>query len=221
MHFVDAPERVFGSRAKIRILRTLYNMKEDELTGREIARRCQLTPARTHAVLRDLAVEGLVKMRVLGRNHMFKFNPASVLMPTIKLIFDPAHSPEAHLRSLASNDLSDRRILSAFAYGPRIAASGATADSLKIMIIADSEASLALLSKRIDSFRDRIQAGLGEVPEIRPKSVDQFRSLAQAADTEVKGAIETNLVLIGESPMTLTSQKQRPQRFHFPLFRRS
>ena len=221
MHFRDVPERVFGSRAKIRVLRVLYNMQEDELTGREIARRCQLTPARTHAVLKELAGEGLVKMRILGRNHMYTFNPDSAMMPPIKLIFDPAYSAESQLKRLASDELADRRVLSAVAYGERMINSGQSASPLKIMIVIDSEASTGSLGRRTGVLKDKIHAAFGETPEIKLQTIDQLRSLSQSGDSEVKEALNNHLVLMGESPSVLTSEKWHSQRFRFSLFRRS
>ncbi len=221
MHFRDAPERVFGSRAKIRLLRTLYNMKEEELTGREIARRCRLTPARTHAVLKEFAGEGLVRMRILGRNHMYTFNPASILMPSVRLIFDAAHSAESQLQKIASEELADRRVLSAWTYGERPSGSDPTSRPLRIMIIVDSEAARGSLSRRSESLKQKIHLGFGETPEIRLEAVEQLRSLAQKGDPEVKRALENHVLLVGESPQVLTSNKWRSQRFRFSLFRRS
>jgi MarR family protein len=222
MHFRDVPERVFGSRAKIRVLRVLYEMKEEELTGREIARRCKLTPARTHAVLKELAVEGLVKMRVLGRNHMYTFNPNSILMPPVKLIFDSNHSVESQLRRLVSDEFADRRVLSALSYGEKVTGAGTNSAPLKILIVTDSDTSSTAFAKRSESLRDRIRSGFGESPEIRLQTVDQIRSLFQAGDPEIKAALENHLMLLGESPNVLTSEKwHSQQRFRFPLFHRS
>jgi sugar-specific transcriptional regulator TrmB len=220
MHFRDVPERVFGSRAKIKVLRALYNMKEHELTGREIARRCKLTPARTHAVLKELAGEGLVKMRILGRNHMYRFNPNSILMPPIRLIFDSSKSVEAQLKKLASDELSDRRVLSAVSYGEKI--SGTNSTPLKILIITDSDTSTSALAKRSESLKDRVRNGFGESPEIRLQTVEQLRNLSQAGDPEIRSALESHMMLVGESPNVLVSEKwHSQQRFRFSLFRRS
>lgn len=221
MHFRDVPERVFGSRAKIRILRVLYNMKEDELTGREVARRCQLTPARTHAVLKELAGEGLVKMRVLGRNHMYSFNPDSAMMPPIKLIFDPAYSAESQLKRLASEELADKRVLSALVYGERMSSPAPNSAPLKILIVMDSDSSSGYLARRTEALKDKIQAAFGEKPEIKLQTVDQLRSLSQSGDAELRGTLDNHLILIGESPSVLTSEKWHSQRFRFSLFRRS
>lgn len=222
MHFRDVPERVFGSRAKIRVLRVLYDMKEEELTGREIARRCKLTPARTHAVLKELAGEGLVKMRVLGRNHMYSLNPNSILIPPIKLIFDPNQSVESQLKRLVSAEFADRRVLSALAYGERVSDPSTNSAPLKILVITDSDASTSSLSKRSESLKSRIRSGFGESPEIQLQTVDQLRSLSQAGDPEVKTALESHILLLGESPNVLISEKWHlQQRFHFPLFRRA
>ncbi len=222
MNFRDVPERVFGSRAKIRVLRTLSAMKEDELTGREIARRCKLTPARTHAVLKELAGEGLVKMRILGRNHMYRFNPNSILLPKVRLIFDSSQSVEAQLKRVVSDELSDRRVLSALVYGEKISGSGTNSAPLKILIITDSETSTSALAKRSESLKERIGSGFGESPEIRLQTVDQLRSLFQAGDSEIKAALESHMMLLGVSPNVLTSEKwHSQQRFRFSLFRRS
>jgi DNA-binding transcriptional ArsR family regulator len=222
MHFRDVPERVFGSRAKIRVLRVLYDMKEEELTGREIARRCKLTPARTHAVLKELAGEGLVKMRILGRNHMYSLNPNSILIPPIKLIFDPNQSVESHLKRLVSTEFADRRVLSVLIYGERISSPSPNSGPLKILVITDSEASTAALSRRSESLRNRIRAGFGESPEVQLQTVDQLRNRSQAGDPELKMALESHILLMGESLSVLTSEKWHlQQRFRFPLFRRS
>ncbi len=221
MHFRDVPERVFGSRAKIRVLRVLYNMKEDELTGREVARRCQLTPARTHAVLKELAGEGIVKMRILGRNHMYSFNPDSAMMPPIKLIFDPAYSAEAQLKRVASDELADKRVLSALAYGEKMSSSGQNSAPIKILIVTDSEVSAGSLARRTEALKHKIHATFGETPEINLQTIDQLRSLSQSGDAEVKEALNSHLILLGESPSVLTSEKWHSQRFRFSLFRRS
>ncbi len=221
MHFEDAPERVFGSRAKIKVLRSLHEMKESELTGREIARRCRLTPARTHAVLKELAGEGLVNMRVLGRNHMYSFNPDSVLMGGVRAIFDYANSGQSYLRRVASEELSDKRVLSAILYADRQQVQGRSPGTDRMLVVTDSEVSTAGLSKRVETLRERLRRGLGASPEIRVQSIEQFRSAFQAGDEASKSAVETQLLLLGEPPASLASEKRHAQRFRFPLFHRS
>jgi sugar-specific transcriptional regulator TrmB len=196
-------------------------MKEDELTGREVARRCELTPARTHAVLKEIAGEGLVRMRVLGRNHMYRLNHSSIMMPSVRMIFDPAYSAESHLKKIALEELADKRVLSAMAYGDRMTLNETASKPLRIMIIAESETAKSTIARKTDNLRDKINSGLGETPGIRLETIDELRSQIQKGDSEMRSALESHVLLCGESPNVLTSDKWRAQRFRFPLFRRS
>lgn len=217
----DMPERVFGSRAKMRVLHALYSMTEQELTGREIARRCVLTPARTHAVLKELSGVGLVKLRIIGRNHMYSFNRDSYLMDGIKVIFGDTSSPEAHLKRIMTEELNDRRILSA-------AIIKAVSDSVPVgvsqpivLVVVDSESSVSTLSRKMDVLRDRLSRVLGRSGEVRIFSVEKFRQQAQEVGSDAAAALANSAVVLGEPLSSLASEKWRAQRFRFPLFHRA
>jgi len=117
MRFHSYIERVLGSRAKVRVLEALFTNSDMEFTGRELAREIDFTPARAHAVLKELVSENLVRMRRKGRSYLFSLNKDSFLAEKLGYIFSTDHLPLKKLEELISSRMPKRDIVSIVLFG--------------------------------------------------------------------------------------------------------
>jgi predicted nucleotidyltransferase len=117
MHFHTYLERVFGSRAKMKLLEVFFTNSDTEFTGRELARRIDFTPSRVHSILKELVSENLVKMRRTGRSYLFSLNHDSFLAEKLKYIFSEEYSPIKRLQKIISSHLSEKNIYSTILFG--------------------------------------------------------------------------------------------------------
>ncbi|MBI4055703.1 MAG: nucleotidyltransferase domain-containing protein [Elusimicrobia bacterium] len=74
-------EDLLGQRSKITILRILS--KESELTGREIARKADLSPRAAQQALLRLHAQGLLNRKGKGSSHLFSINEKNYIVKTM------------------------------------------------------------------------------------------------------------------------------------------
>jgi len=117
MRFHKFAEKVFGSRAKMRLLEVLFTRSTTEFTGRELAREVGFSPARVHRILQDFTDENLVTMRRSGRSYLFRLNEKSFLAGKLKYIFGKAFSPLEGVRSIVSSKLALPEVVSIVLFG--------------------------------------------------------------------------------------------------------
>lgn len=93
MQFKEPFNDVLGSRSKIKILRFLCNQTED-ITGREIARRIDLSHLKTHQVLKEFHKHNIVNMRQIGSAMLYRLNEDNMLVRDIlKNLFKSENEP--------------------------------------------------------------------------------------------------------------------------------
>lgn len=69
---------VLGTKARIRVLRVLS--RDQEITGRELARRAGISAAAAHAAARGLSSLGLVRVSAKGTGHLYSLNGSHYLL---------------------------------------------------------------------------------------------------------------------------------------------
>lgn len=83
---MDVLERLFGSAAKVRIMRLFVSNPGLRFGGGEIAERTKTSPEAVRREVHNLAVVGLVERRLRGRSREFQLDPAFPLLIPLRSI---------------------------------------------------------------------------------------------------------------------------------------
>ncbi len=71
MNFTDPLNQILGQLSKIKILRYLIRVNV-AMNGREIAKAVGLSHVKCHAALKELAEQGMISMRRIGRSNVYE-----------------------------------------------------------------------------------------------------------------------------------------------------
>jgi DNA-binding transcriptional ArsR family regulator len=89
MRFDTPLEDALGTGSRVRVLRTLAEARpEENLTGREVARRARISHPQAARTLRGLAHVGLVTERRFGTYALYEFNGGHVLAEPVRALFE-------------------------------------------------------------------------------------------------------------------------------------
>jgi Fe2+ or Zn2+ uptake regulation protein len=78
-----------GTQSRVRVLRVLTRAKpEENVTGREVARRARISHPQVSRTLRELAEVGLVTGRKFGTYALYEFNRHHVLARPMQALFE-------------------------------------------------------------------------------------------------------------------------------------
>jgi predicted nucleotidyltransferase len=87
MRFHDTLDDVLGNPVRVRLLRILTRNPAQGCTGRDLARRCAISPSQTIAALEQLESSGVVFREVAGRSHVWRLSREHVLVPMLTSLF--------------------------------------------------------------------------------------------------------------------------------------
>lgn len=83
MNLLDKPLALFYDATRARVLDVLISNSE-ELSGRAIARKSELSPTTTNLALGDLASHGIVSSRTEGRSHLWSLQQGNAVVRQIR-----------------------------------------------------------------------------------------------------------------------------------------
>jgi DNA-binding MarR family transcriptional regulator len=135
-------DEVLGSKAAIRVLRTLVRYKGKVFTVRELARTAGLSHPEVSLVVKDLESKGVVRLQPVGRAYKVSLNEESYLL---KSIVEPmVRAEENTLDSLVSTLRSffkDKGVTSVAIFGSVAKGLETKASDIDLLIIADERES--------------------------------------------------------------------------------
>jgi len=153
----DYTTEVLGSKANLRVLKTLLNYRGKIFTIRELARTAGISHPEASKVVRELEKRGVLNLQPVGKAIQVSLNEESYILKSIvEPIFRAEKSTLSYLISTIKPFFIDKRITSVAIFGS--VARGVERDNsdLDLLVIADdkefanaciSRASLASASK--------------------------------------------------------------------------
>ena len=87
MRFHEGLEDLFGNRVRLRLLRVLASEVGRGLTGRDLARRCNVSASQAISALQTLEESGIVFRHVAGRSHLWMLAPEHEWARSIRMVF--------------------------------------------------------------------------------------------------------------------------------------
>lgn len=148
---------ILGPHSKISVLRVLF--KQDDISGREVARRAELSPRAASQALTWLVRAGIVRRKPVGATHLFSINRRSHLASSaLENLFAeekqlPGTIGQGIMEAIGRYKCVSLAIFGSFARGE--SAMGSDLDVL--VLLKDSQRVpkvKALLAERAEKFQD-------------------------------------------------------------------
>ncbi len=198
MRFHRPLDRVLGTRLKTAVLR--YLIQSDlELSGRQIALAVGASPKPVNQALAELAAEGVLLQRNVGRVHLFRINRASPLVENLLVRLFQGESTllqDALREALAGMP----GLLSASIYGSTARQTEEPFSDVDLLVVAqDRAAAEALLEERALAFIKRY----GNPLSYTVLGLDEFRRRYRERDEFLREAIDRGRVVAGKSALEL------------------
>lgn len=146
MHPLSWLETAFGSRAKVRILRTLTADARRTWTERDLAAAAGLSPNTVNLAVRSLTDAGLLDLRRIGRTHAVELRP-SAAAEALKACFEE----EARMMQAVEGRIryGTPAGCAAYLYGSTVEGSADAESDVDLLVVADDEATAEQLAADI------------------------------------------------------------------------
>lgn len=111
MRLDNALDDVFSSSSHVKVLRALFAIPPGlERSGRDIARRADVSHPRANQVLSDLVEQGLVNMKRQPRTDLYQLNRQHVLVQPLGELLQLESRLKTELLSLIARELKARKL---------------------------------------------------------------------------------------------------------------
>ena len=180
MQFHNYLEVLLGSRASIRLIRTLINYAGKIFTVRKLAEAAGVSSSETALAVQTLEKYGIIRIQPIGRSYLISLNDNSyvltnVLRPTIKA----EERTLDELISILKRNLDDKNIISAALFGSVAMKSERKDSDIDLLVISnDFETATMLISKAREDisivFNSRLSPLIMEERELIIKKNDRL-----------------------------------------------
>ena len=181
---------IMDSKAKIRILRTLFQYPVREFTEREIAHHIGMSPNTVNLALKDLRKTNVFLFKRLGRTHSFKCNRDSVLFNLFTNLFESEKQVKTELFYILQKNL--KSIGTCIVYGSYAEGEEVFDSDLDVLIVTNkksqaeehlNEASAVIL----EAFSIVVSPVIFTIKEFKARSKKSF----------IKNALENGILITG------------------------
>ncbi|OIP38316.1 hypothetical protein AUJ95_06920 [Candidatus Desantisbacteria bacterium CG2_30_40_21] len=197
MHFRNTFDTVLGQRSKVKLLRFLFFCQE-ELTGRQIAKRTGLSHLKAHQALKELADYGVVCVKIVGNAMIYRINPNNLLA---RDILKPLFRSEKELfLTLCDHIIKRFKIfaVSLVLFGNVIQGDEEDAN-VDLLIVVRDEMNLKVVEKEVDLEINEVYQSFGNY--LRPLIIksDELYRRYRVRDSIILQIEETGKVVYGKS----------------------
>lgn len=153
-------EDLLGQKSKVSILRLL--LREEDLTGREIARRSGLSPRAAQKTLLDLHKKGIVAKKVAGASHLFSLKKDHYV---VERMLSPLFVKEQELFKALIEELMKRLpgkgVLSVVVFGSTARGDSRYGSDLDVLIVTNNSASKKRIADTVREHNDEFYRKFG------------------------------------------------------------
>ncbi len=130
-------EDYLGQKSKVAVLRILY--RGTELTGREIARKADLSPRAAQQALQELYATGVVHRKAVGASYLFSLNRSRYVVEKIlSPLFDGEQGLGAAMIEELRKALPPKGIVSIIMFGSVARGENKPGSDLDVMIVVEN-----------------------------------------------------------------------------------
>lgn len=148
-------ETLFGSRVKIKILRTLWRYRGKEFTIRELAKFLGVSHTGIGKALNDLEKTNAITVRTVGKSYAFKLNTKSYAASIIGKVFEAEDRAFSELLETIRKGLEPTAVISAVLFGSVVEGSATPRSDIDVFIVTDRK-------EKVEEMISKLQAVVSE-----------------------------------------------------------
>lgn len=194
-------DKIVGNEAKAGILRILCE-KNTGWTGRQLAKELAISPTTSSKVLKELADEGIVKVRGVGRSYLYHLNDNSYIAKNILVPFFEKEGDIIHQITLLIKKavLKSGPGVEAIAIFGSVASKTETPESdLDVVIIINESADKSKIDQNVDGIFTILARDFHAVISPYILSVEQFKKRYQKKDPLIMAMIRSYKLIYGKA----------------------
>lgn len=198
---------ILNTSTKLKILRLLFSHTADfRISGREIARRINMSAPATHAALKDLFNQDILKIEIIGKQHIYSLNSKNRI---VKDILEPSFKKELSLQDDIKHFLLrkfneagiTRKIESLILYGSLQRAKTIDTSDVDIaVIVKDKEDPQEIEDKIIGDISKQFKEYFGLNLDAYVKAKTDFINRIEKKLSPVASLMESYSVFFGKDP---------------------
>jgi predicted nucleotidyltransferase len=190
-------EDLLGQKSKVTILRVLY--RGTELTGREIARKADLSPRSAQQSLQELYTTGIVHKKAVGASYLFSLNRTHYLVENIlSPLFESEQGIIAAMIKELRKTLPNKGIVSIIMFGSVVRGESKHGSDLDVMILLEDSLDVKRITAGIQDKGREFLAKFGMMFSPYVISHHDFISRFDKKDKLIQNVIKEGRVIFGK-----------------------
>ncbi len=195
MQFHDYLEHVLGSKASIRVLRTMVRYQAKIFTKRGLAKTANVSVNEAALTIRDLEDLGIILVQPVGRSHQLSLNKKNyILNKIIEPVFKTEENTLEELLKILKKNLDKRRVVISAALFGSVA---------KGKEKPDSDVDILVISNDFDAASQTVSDALVQVAEafhaqLAPIILSQKELESKKKDDLIRSIITNHILVCGK-----------------------
>lgn len=202
---------ILNTASKLKIMR-LFASRTDNFraSGREIAKLIRVSPPATHAALKGLYSQNVLKLEIIGKQHIYALNVKNRI---VKDILRPSFKKESALkedignfliRELTKSRLKDK-IDSLMLYGSVQRGQAAAGSDVDIAVVVKNRGDVKEIEEKfVSGITSEFNECFGAHLDAYIKSRDEFARRMKKRLSPVSTLLKSYTVIFGKEPFELT-----------------
>lgn len=189
---------LFGTRAKVSVLRVLVNVAVP-LSIREIAAQAGISHVAASAALQELTPLGVVAVKAAGRARVHWLERRSLLTCTIVLpVFEAERDYEQRALCRLAEVAGD--LYSVVLFGSRARGEAVGSSDYDLLAVDPDPAVVAQAELRFQRLSTELHAALGVDVSLLAYTLEEARALMDSGDNFMQGVLRDGVVVVGVHP---------------------
>jgi predicted nucleotidyltransferase len=197
MKYYQPLNDLLGQKSTVKILRRL-SLTRLEMSGRRIAAELNLSPWTCHLALRELAEQGILIVRNVGRTHLFQLNEKNYIVEKLLL---PLFAVEAELLPTAIREITvglPGSIVSVILYGSISRHEERPSSDVDLLVLVAGENDRREVRAFFERENEFFIARHGNVLSPLILSVAEFDRRYRDGDELAREIVETGQMIYGQ-----------------------
>lgn len=202
-------EEIIDSPSKVAILRLFTARKNFKATGRQIAKLIGYSAPSTHDSLKDLHGRNILKLDIIGKQHIYALNEDDrVVQKIIRPMFAAESNIKNEIRDFLLKEFKRTKIMSKIAslilYGSMQTETAKKGSDVDVAVAVSRAADLQPVEKAFFSeITPRFKAYFGVQMDAYIKSAAEFKERLKKNQPPVSTLMKSYSVLYGKEPLEI------------------
>jgi predicted nucleotidyltransferase len=202
-------EEIVNSPSKVAILRLFTARKNLKATGRQIAKLVGYSPPSTHDSLKDLHGRNILKLDIIGKQHIYTLNDDDRI---VQKIIRPMFAAESNIKNEIRDFLLKEfkrtkirsKIISLILYGSMQTDTAKKGSDIDIAVVVSRAADLNLVENAfLSEIAPRFKTYFGVQMDSYIKSAAEFKERLKKNQPPVSTLMKSYSVLYGKEPLEI------------------